>query len=84
MDLELRPDDPYSVTVNYFVKEGKLYIDPDPERTWAQYLAADDRVSVRFGFDDRVYRLRAVKVSEPGDPYMDFDPARAVYRLDPR
>jgi hypothetical protein len=82
MDLELRPADPYSVTINYFVKDGKLYIDPDPERTWAQLLAADERVRVRFG--ERVFVLRAVRVSEPGDPFMDFDPARAVYRLDPR
>jgi hypothetical protein len=84
MDLELRPEDPYSVTVNYFVKEGKLYVDPDPERTWAKYLAEDDRVRVRFGFDDRVYPLRAVKVSDAGEPFMDFDPTRSVYRLDPR
>ncbi len=84
MDLELRPDDPYSVTINYFVKDGKLYIDPSPDREWAKILAGDDRVRVRFGFGDEVYPLRAVRVSEPGETYLDFDPARAVYRLDPR
>lgn len=83
MDLELRPDDPYSVTLNYFVRDGKLYIDPAEDRTWYQYLKDDDRVRVRFGFDDRVYPLRAVLVGEPGE-LEGFDSDRYVYRLDPR
>ncbi len=83
MDLELRPDDPYSVTLNYFVRDGKLYIDPAEDREWYQYLKADDRVRVRFGFDDRVYPLRAVLVGEPGE-LEGFDSDRYVYRLDPR
>ena len=57
MDLELRPEDPYSVTLNYFVRDGKLYVDPAEDREWYQYLKADDRVRVRFGFGDRVYPL---------------------------
>lgn len=84
MDLEVRPAHPYSVTINYFVVDGKLYIDPAPDRTWSQYLVEDDRVRVRFGFDDRVYELRAVLVSPAGKPFLDFDPARAVYRLEAR
>ena len=44
VDLEVRPDDPYSVTLNYIVKDGKLYIDPAEDRTWYQYLKEDDRV----------------------------------------
>lgn len=83
IDLEVRPDDPYSVTLNYFVKEGKLYIDPAEDRDWYQYLKADDRVRVRFGFDDRVYPLKAVLVGKPG-MIEGFDPDRFVYRLDPR
>jgi hypothetical protein len=84
MDLELRPDDPYSVTINYFVKDGKLYIDPAADRQWYQYLKEDDRVRVRFGFEDRVYPLRAVLVSEPGNAFEDFDPKRYIYRLEAR
>jgi hypothetical protein len=83
MDLELRPDDPYSVTLNYFVRDGKLYVDPAEDRQWYQYLKADDRVRVRFGFDDRVYPLRAVLVGKPGE-LEGFDSDRYVYRLDPR
>ena len=84
MDLEVRPDDPYSVTINYFVKDGKLYIDPAPDRQWTTYLREDSRVRVRFGLDDRVYLLKAVLVSEPGNAFEDFDPTRYIYRLEGR
>ena len=83
MDLEVRPDDPYSVTINYFVRDGTLYIDPAESREWFTYLQQDDRVRVRFGFDDRVYLLRAVQVGKPGE-LEGFDADRFVYRLDPR
>lgn len=83
IDLEVRPDDPYSVTLNYVVRDGKLYIDPAEDRTWYQYLKQDDRVRVRFGFDERVYPLKAVLVGKPGE-LEGFDPERYVYRLDPR
>ena len=83
MDLEVRPGDPYSVTINYFVREGALYIDPAPDRTWGQYLEVSDQVRVRFD-DGLVYELRAVKVSEPGTAYLDLDADRVVYRLEAR
>lgn len=28
MELETRPSDPYPVQLNYFVRDGELYIDP--------------------------------------------------------
>jgi hypothetical protein len=34
IDLETRPEDPYSVELNYIVKDGKLYIDPAEGREW--------------------------------------------------
>ncbi len=83
MDLELGPDDPYSVTLNYFVRDGRLYIDPAEDREWYQHLKHDDRVRVRFGFDDRVYPLKAVLVGQPGE-IEGFDPDRYVYRLEAR
>ena len=81
LDLETRPDDPYSVELNYVVKDGKLYIDPAEGRTWFDYLREDPRVRVRFG--DRVYPLAAVLVGQPGE-LEGFDQDRFVYRLDPR
>ncbi len=83
LDLEVRPDDPYSVTISYVVREGGLYIDPAEGRTWHRWLREDDRVRVRFRSDERVYPLRAVLVGRPGET-PGFDPDRYVYRLVPR
>lgn len=81
VDLETRPSDPYSVELNYFVREGRLYLDPAEGRRWLDHLRADDRVRVRFG--GKVYPLRAVRVTDPAE-LEGFDPERLVYRLDPR
>ena len=81
IDLEVRPDKPYSVELNYVVRNGQLYIDPAMGRRWFDYLRADDRVRVRFG--NRIYPLRAVLVGRPGE-LEGFDSDRFIYRLDPR
>ncbi len=81
VDLEVRPDDPYSVELNYVVRDGELYIDPAEGRTWFDYLREDPDVRVRFG--DRVYPVRAVRVGRPGE-IEGFDSDRYVYRLDSR
>lgn len=81
LDLETRPDDPYSVELNYFVVDGQLYIDPAEGREWFEHLRADPLVRVRF--DGKIYPLRAVLVGQPGE-LDDFDPDRFIYRLDSR
>jgi hypothetical protein len=81
IDLEVRPNDPYSVELNYIVKDGQLYIDSAEGRNWLEYLREDPRVRVRFG--DKVYPLKAVLVGKPGE-LEGFDPERFIYRLDPR
>lgn len=81
VDVEFRPSDPYSVELNYIVKDGKLYIDPKEGRRWFDYLREDSRVRVRF--DGNVYPLTAVLVGRPGE-LQGFDSDRFVYRLDPR
>ncbi len=81
LDLETRPENPYSVELNYVVKDGQLYIDPAEGRTWFEHIRRDPRVRVRFG--DKIYLLRAVQVGRPGE-LPGFDPERYVYRLDPR
>ena len=80
VDLEVRPDDPYSVELNYVLRDGQLFIDPAEGRTWFDYLREDPRVRVRF--DDRVYPATAVLVGRPGE-LEGFDADRYVYRLDP-
>lgn len=82
VDLETRPDDPYSVELNYVVKDGKLYVDPAEGRAWLEHIRADPRVRVRF--DGRIYPVTAVLVSSPDAPVAGFDPDRYVYRLDSR
>ena len=81
VDLEVRPDDPYSVELNYIVRDGQLYIDPAEGKQWLEYIRADPRVRVRFG--GKVYPLTAVLVGRPGE-LEGFDADRFVYRLDPR
>ena len=81
VDLETRPDDPYSVELNYVVRDGKLYIDPAEGRRWLEHIRADPRVRVRFG--DRIYAVVAVLVGRPGE-LEGFDADRFIYRLDPR
>ena len=81
IDLEVRPDAPYSVELNYVVKDGKLYIDPAEGRTWFDYIRADPRVRARFS--GKIYPLTAVLVGKPGE-LEGFDADRFIYRLDPR
>ena len=81
IDLETRPDDPYSVELNYVVRDGQLYIDPAEGRRWLDHLRKDPRARVRFG--DRIYPVTAVLVGGPGE-VEGFDADRFVYRLDSR
>lgn len=81
VDIEFRPENPYSVELNYVVKDGRLYVDPSEGRRWLAYLRADPRVRVRFG--DTIYERRAVLVEDAAE-LEGFDPTRFVYRLDPR
>ena len=81
MELETRPEDPYSVQLSYFVVDGKLYLDPAEGRMWLDHMRDDPRVRARFG--QRIYRLQAVLAAEPGE-MEGFDPTRFIYRLDPR
>ncbi len=81
LHLETRPDKPYSVELNYIVRDGRLYIDPAEGRSWLEHLRADRRVRVRF--DGKIYPLTAVLVGRPGE-LEGFPEDRFIYRLDPR
>jgi hypothetical protein len=81
VDLETRPEDPYSVELNYIVRDGQLYIDPAEGRKWLEYIRADPNVRVRFG--DSIYPVVAVPVGKPGE-FEGFDADRYIYRLDSR
>ena len=81
VDLETTPDDPYSVQLNYILRDGKLYIDPAEGRTWFEYLKEDLNVRIRFG--DKIYPVTAVLIGRPGE-LEGFDSDRFIYRLDSR
>lgn len=81
VDLETRPEQPYSVELNYLVKDGDLYIDPAEGRRWLDHIRADSRVRVRFA--GKIYPLKAVLVGRPGE-LEGFAKDRFIYRLDPR
>ena len=81
VDLETRPEQPYSVELNYIVKDGSLYIDPAEGRRWLDHIRADPRVRVRFG--EKIYPLESVLVGSPGE-LEGFPEDRFIYRLDPR
>lgn len=79
--LETNPADPYSVELNYIVRDGMLYIDPAEGRSWYDELKKDLNVRVRFG--DTIYPVTAVLVGQPGE-LEGFDADRFIYRLDSR
>ncbi len=80
VDLETRSGDPYSVELNYIVKDGQLYIDPAEGRAWLEHIREDPRVRVRFG--GKIYPLKAVLGVKPGE-VDGFPEDRFIYRLDP-
>ena len=99
VQLETRPDDPYSVNVWMVVAGGVPYIAAGggAESAWPTHIAADPRVRLRVG--ERLYELRAVRTDaeaertafmEAASAKYDFDPsgedtdAAVLFRLEPR
>jgi len=100
IQLETRPEDPYSVTLwgvgvgsDFYVASGG-----GTESTWAQNIDANPDVRLRVG--DDVYELLAVRTQEPADrerflaaarlKYDNFEPSEedaskaVLYRLEAR
>lgn len=77
----MRPEHPYSIELNYVVRDGKLYIDPKEGKRWLDYIRQDSRVRARFS--GKIYPLQAVLVGRPGE-LGGFDSDRFIYRLDAR
>jgi len=65
LQVEKRPDDPYSVNVAFALDRGRLYLDlgaPDGWHRWRRFARADPRVRLRVA--DRVYAARLVEVND--------------------
>ena len=78
--VEIRPEDPYSVTTIHFVANNELYIPASraTEKKWPS-MAAENGVA-RVGIGDSVYPVRLKRV-EPGTSAWDaaFDAASEKY-----
>ncbi len=98
VQLETRPEDPYSVNIACAVVDGRPYVSAGDNRArWVEHMDADPLVRLRIEGD--VYELRAERVVDEGemrafaDAWLELgawarDPTTLdeawVYRLDPR
>ena len=79
VQLETRPEDPYSVNIVCVPLNGKLYIYAgDTETEWAQHISV--KAEVRFRLAGDVYELRAQRVTDTatvqafGDAWVERSP----------
>jgi len=77
--VEVRPDDPHSVTVVCFVVGDDLYIPAQDaaDKDWPQMAVADGRARVRIGED--LYPVRLVRVEDAGIREAAFRSASQKY-----
>jgi len=88
VQLETRPDDPYSVNTWSLGEGDRLDLatslirgDADPTaREWVRNVLADDRVRLRVG--GRIYPLRAVRVTDPQELEEAREGLLAKYHVD--
>ena len=80
LQLEVRPEDPYSVNLRVLLHDNQLYIDAAENRRWHKYLKLNQDVRIKLG--DSVYRATAVRVSDPEITKL-FIRGRTIYRLVP-
>jgi len=84
IQLETRPDDPYSVNIAYTQRAGRLYIYAgDTETQWVQNM--QDNPLVRLRHSDVIYTLRAERVLDP-DEISNFAEAwndASIFHRDP-
>ncbi len=83
VQIETRPEDPYSVNIWITASEGALYLHAGANRaTWVEHLEADPRIRVRV--EDRIFELASVRVTSE-DEYSTFANAyETKYGVRPR
>jgi hypothetical protein len=66
VQLETRPDRPWSVNLGCVDWNGALYVGTeDPSDRWVRNIEADPRVRLRIG--ERIWERRAVRVTDPNE-----------------
>lgn len=81
LQLEVRPENPYSVWLRVIVKNRQLYIDAADKRRWHRYLKEDPNVRIKLG--KLIYLATMTEVTDQ-KLLEGFLNSRTVYRLDPR
>lgn len=81
LQLEVRPEDPYSIILRVVMRENKLYIDAAERRRWHTYMKANPFIRIKLG--DYIYKAKAVKVTSP-EIIDTFIQGRTIYELVPR
>ena len=80
LQLETRPEKPYSVFLKVTVINDILYVDAAPRRKWHQHIRQDNRVMVKSG--EWGYRARAL-IETDSFIVGQFMTGRTIYRLQP-
>lgn len=84
IQLETRPEEPYSVNIAYTVIDGSIYINAgDTETQWVKNMAANPLVRMRL--EGALYELRAARVSDTAEISL-FGKAwtdQSMFRRDP-
>ena len=84
VELETRPEAPYSVNIAYTVMEGHLYINAGGTETkWVKNMTANPLVRLRM--DGVVYELRAERVTDSAEisTFGEAWTSQSIFRRDP-
>jgi hypothetical protein len=83
IQLETRPEDPYSVNIWIIALDDKLYVHAGANRaTWVENIEADP--SVRVQIDEKIYDLMATRVEEQAEFDAFADAYEVKYSSRPR
>ena len=82
VQLETRPDDPYSVNIWGVAVGEDLYVaSGKADNAWARYIAEDDRVRLRI--NGTIYEMRAERDDSPEGRERFLTAAKAKYDFEP-
>ena len=84
VQLETRPEEPYSVNLAFTVLDGRLYINAgDTETRWVKNIASNSRVRLRM--DGVLYDLRAERVIDVSEisAFAEAWTSQSMFRRDP-
>lgn len=81
IQVETRPEEPYSVTTWCFTDGAGLYVPSRgaAEKPWVQHVGRDPRVRLRI--EDRVYEMTATRVTDEAELRRLIPLLRAKYRM---